>query len=77
MNDLFAHLVVQEVAFSLFPGLLIVHKCFDQFWIVFELRVHDLNILLVLPHELSELYEGGSYLFSKFSHCLGLVWGDS
>ena len=48
MDDLFAHLVVEEVALALLPGFFVVHECLHELWVVFELGVHHLNVLLVL-----------------------------
>ena len=69
MDDLLAHLVVEKIPFALLPRFFIVYQCFDQLWIIFELRVYYLYVLLVLAHELSKLDEGGPYLFSEFPHC--------
>lgn len=48
MNQLVAFLVVHEIRKALSPSVLKVNKYFNQLNVIFELRVNNLDVLLVL-----------------------------
>ena len=58
VQKLVALLRVEEVGQALAPRVLIVDQYLHQLLVVLQLRVDDLDVLLVLPEEVSEVLEG-------------------
>ena len=72
-----AFLVVHEVGQTLSPGVLKLYQNFHKFIVVFQLRINNFNVLLILSKKVTEVHERLLYAFSKDSHGLGLVRRNS
>lgn len=74
MNQVDLLLRVQQVTLALFPRLLVLHHDFHQVLVVFELGVHDLDVLVILLEKQAEFLEALADLLSQVPDSSGLLF---
>ena len=67
-------LAVAEVVRPLLPRFLVLHQSLHQVAVVLELRVHHLDVLVVLSQQGAQVGEGRPDLFSQNADGLRLVF---
>jgi sporulation-control protein spo0M len=68
---------VQEVGQALRPAVFKFNQYLDEFNVIFELRVYDLNVLLILTKKILEVQECLLDALSQVVDCLTLNRADS
>lgn len=69
-------LAVAEVVAALLPAALVLHQQLHQVRVVLELRVHHLDVLVVLAQQRAQAGEGAPDLLAEDADGLGLVARD-
>jgi len=77
VQQLVQFLRVQEVGQALAPTVFELDENLDKFDVVFQLRVHHLDVLLVLAKKIFEILERLLDALGKTAHCLRLSRTDS
>lgn len=76
MDKLLTLLWRHKVSFSFFPISLEVLQRWHQILVIFQLRIHSLNVFFVLPEQLPQSLEALSDSLGQFPHSLWLTAGN-